>query len=225
MRCVGVDGCPGGWVGVVLGDQGVIGAVHGATLAELAAQVPDADGFGVDIPIGLPVGGQRRADVAARRLLGARRSSVFATPVREALLAPTAQEANTVSRRLTGHGLSRQAYALAPKILEADDWVAHAGVPVWEVHPEVSFAVLLGHPARAAKKTWSGLRERLAVLHRAGVELADMEGVGPRAGVDDVVDAAAAAWSTGRLVRGDGISLPDPPDIDPVTGRAVAIWA
>lgn len=224
MRVVGVDACPGGWVGVVLGDAGVERAVQGQTLAALAAQVPDAEGFGVDIPIGLPAAGPRSADDAARRFLGPRRSSVFATPVRAALHAATHAEASAIGRRLTGQGVSRQAYALARSILDADRWVAVAGAPVWEVHPEVSFAVLLGHPAHASKKTWVGLRERLVALEDAGVVLGPLPGAG-RAGPDDVVDAAAAAWSTARLVQGAGISLPDPPERDPVTGRAVAIWA
>lgn len=224
MRVVGVDACPGGWVGVVLGDAGVERAVHARTLEALAQQVPDADGFGVDIPIGLPTDGGRAADAAARDFLGARRSSVFATPVRQALLADTHAEASAVARSITGQGVSRQAYALARSILDADAWVARASAPVWEVHPEVSFTVLLGHPAGASKKTWAGLRERLGALEDAGVVLGVLPGAG-RAGPDDVVDAAAAAWSTARLVRGAGISLPDPPEEDPLTGRAVAIWA
>lgn len=224
MVSVGIDACPGGWVGVVLGSEGVREAVHGATLDTVAAHVPDATAFGVDIPIGLPVAGPRAADDAARRFLGPRRSSVFATPVLPALRAPTHAEASALSRHLTGRGVSYQAYALAPKILEADRWVSGIDVPVWEVHPEVSFAVLLGHPARASKKTWSGLRERLDALERAGVVLGALPGAG-RAGPDDVVDAAAAAWSTARLLRGEGVSFPDPPDVDPTTGRAVAIWA
>lgn len=224
MRVVGVDACPGGWVGVVLGGSGVERAVQADTLAALAAQVPAAEGFGVDVPIGLPVDGVRAADVAARRFLGVRRSSVFATPVRAALEAATHAEASAIGRRLTGQGVSRQAYALAGSILDADRWVAVAAAPVWEVHPEVSFAVLLGHPAHASKKTWVGLRERLGALKDAGIVLGALPGAG-RAGSDDVVDAAAAAWSTARLVRGAGISLPDPPELDPATGRAVAIWA
>jgi len=41
-------------------------------------------------------------------------------------------------------------------------------------------------------------------------------------GVDDLLDACAAAWSTRRLVRGEGCSLPDPPVF--VRGEAQAIW-
>lgn len=233
MIAVGVDACPGGWVAVVVAGGGggagaaleTAGAVHGATLEAIGGQLCHADGFGVDIPIGMPTHGPRRADVAARRFLGPRRSSVFTAPVRDALAAPTYAEANAMARRVTGHGLSRQAYALAPRILEAELWCGRHPTPVWEVHPEVSFAVLLGHPAAAPKKTWSGMRERRTALERAGVVLGDLPGAGPRAGVDDVLDAAAAAWSTARLLRCEARSFPDPPDVDVGTGRHVAIWA
>ena len=224
MTAVGVDACPGGWVGVVLAADGSTQAVWGETLDALAAHVPDAAGFGIDIPIGLPSDAPRPADAAARGYLGPRRSSVFSTPVREALLAGTHAEASAVSRQRIGQGLSQQAYALRAKILDADGWVAGARVPVWEVHPEVSFAELLGHPARASKKTWAGQRERLGALAAAGVALGELPGAGPAA-PDDVLDAAAAAWSTRRLLRGEGMSLPPDPPVDAETGRPIAIWA
>jgi predicted RNase H-like nuclease len=222
---VGVDACAAGWVGIVLRDDTAPAGVFGATLDELSAQVPEAAGFGVDIPIGLPTNGERHADVAARRALGARRSSLFMTPVRQALLADTHAAATQLSRHLTGKGISRQAYALAPKILEAEEWVDTLDAPVWEVHPELSFTALLGHPAKASKKTWSGMRERLDALHTAGIELGDLEGAGDRAMVDDVIDAAIVAWSARRIISGEGVPYPDPPESDGRTGRAVAIWA
>lgn len=222
---VGVDGCAAGWVGVVLGRAAAPQGVFAATLHDLARQVPDAAGFGVDIPIGLPVRGERSADLAARLALGPRRSSVFSTPVREALTAATHARATQVSRELTGKGISRQAYGLAPRILEAEAWVVDLDVPVWEVHPELSFTTLLGYPARASKKTWSGIRERVTALAAAGIELGDLGEAGRRAAVDDVVDAAAAAWSAQRLLAGRGVAYPDPPEVDERTGRLVAIWA
>jgi predicted RNase H-like nuclease len=222
---VGLDACPAGWVGIVLRDGTAPAGVFGATLQEIAAQVPDAAGFGVDIPIGLPTQGERHADVAARHALGARRSSLLMTPVRQALLADTHATATQLSRQLTGKGISRQAYALAPKILEAELWVGALDVPVWEVHPELSFTALLGHPAQASKKTWSGMRERLDALQAAGIELGGLPGAGDRAMADDVIDAAIVAWSTRRIIGGQGVPYPDPPEPDGRTGRTVAIWA
>jgi predicted RNase H-like nuclease len=222
---VGVDACTAGWIAVVLYRGRAPHGVFGATLSDIAAQVPDAAGFGVDIPIGLPTRGERSADIAARRALGARRSSLFSTPVRQALAAPTHAAATALARDLTGKGISRQAYALGPKILEAEAWIPTVAAPVWEVHPELSFTALLGHPARAPKKTWSGLHERLAALRAAGIELGDLPEVGHRAAVDDVVDAAVAAWSARRVLQGRAVPYPDPPSIDAASGRPVAIWA
>ena len=225
VTVVGIDACTAGWVAVVLRPGTAADGVFGATLSEIAAQVPAAQGFGVDIPIGLPTTGERPADLAARAALGPRRSSLFMTPVREALTATTHASATQKARELTGKGISRQAYGLAPKILEAEAWVAALQVPVWEVHPELSFTTLLGHPARASKKAWSGMRERLDALHSAGIELGELPGAGDRAATDDVVDAAVVAWSVQRLVSGKGVPYPDPPEMDAVTGRAIAIWA
>lgn len=222
MSAVGVDACKGGWVAVVLGGARPSG-VFGRSLDEVAGQIPQARGFAVDMPIGVHADRPRSADVQARQLLGPRRSSVFSAPVREALLASTHAEATTTSRRLTGRGLSQQAYALRSKILEAEEWSARAEVPVWEVHPEVSFTVLLGEPAGAPKTTWAGFRQRWHALAEAGIDLGQLEGSPGGAGVDDVLDAAAAAWSAQRLLRGEGRPIPDPPE-HADSGRPVAIW-
>ena len=225
MLAVGVDACKGGWVAVALDEAGRTEAAHAATLDALGGALPGADGFAVDIPIGLPHTGVRQADVLAKHVLGPRQASLFITPVRPALLEPTHAAATAVAHALTGKGISQQAFALGPKILEAEAWTARVAAPVWEVHPEVSFTLLLGHPARAPKRTWTGMRERLCALEAAGLVLGDFAAAGSRVGVDDVLDAAAAAWSAARLLRGEGCSFPDPPERDPATGQAIAIWA
>ena len=222
---VGIDACRGGWVAVTLASDGSTRALRAATRAEVGECLPDAGGLAVDMPIGLPVAGVRAADLAARKVLGPRWASVFLTPVRQALVATSHAEATAVSRDLAGRGVSQQAYALAPKMLEVERWLPTVGRPVWEVHPEVSFTVMAGRPAGAGKKTWAGMRERLAALRRGGVRLSDLGEAGTRVAVDDVLDAAAAAWSAARLLRGEAVSFPDPPEVDARTRRQVAIWA
>lgn len=225
MRVVGVDGCRGGWIAIALADGHPARGYFLEQLDGLLEAIPDARAVAVDIPIGLPSAGRRRADVAARQVLGVRRNSVFFAPVRQAITAATYAEANAVSRDLTGHGLSRQTFALYPKIIEAERWSRAAPVPVWEVHPEVSFRMMMQHPATSPKATWSGLRERLRALERVGIVLDDVGPAGQRAAADDVVDAAAAAWSAARLQRGEGISIPDPPETAPDSDTPMAIWA
>jgi predicted RNase H-like nuclease len=225
MVAVGVDACRQGWVAVAYQPGTDVRGVLLEDLADLSATLPEATGVGVDIPIGLLDDRHRAADLAAREVLGPRRSSIFVTPVRSALHAPTHAEASARNREVTGHGISQQAYALRGKIRQAETWVARASLPVWEVHPEVSFTTLTGRPASASKRTWAGLCERLEALRAVGIEIGRLDPAGERAGADDVIDATLAAWSTHRLLAGRGRSLPDPPEHDPATGRPIAIWA
>jgi predicted RNase H-like nuclease len=221
---VGVDACAAGWIGIVL-DHGVFAqAAVGARFRALLAAVPVASIVAVDIPIGLPERGWRRADVEARRYLGRRSSSVFATPPRAAVEASSYEDANRICRSLTGQGLSRQAWALAPKILDVDSSRADVGVSVFEVHPEVSFRALAAAPLTAGKRTWTGCVERRRLLQAVGITMPDDIGpAGRGAGMDDVLDAAVAAWSARRIADGTAQCLPDPPERD-AQGRPVAIW-
>jgi predicted RNase H-like nuclease len=197
-------------------------AIFGSTITLLVAQVPDAEAIAVDVPIGLPLAGPRAADLAARTAIGLRRSSVFPTPIRAALEAGTYEEANRVSQQATSHGISQQAWRLGPKILEVDAWVSTCPVPVWEIHPEVSFAVLSGHYLDP-KTTWAGARERCRLLRTAGIVLDDGGKAGRMVKVDDLLDAAVAAWTGRRLLVKTARSYPDPPEV--LSGRPVAIWA
>jgi predicted RNase H-like nuclease len=222
---VGADACNTGWIAAVADDERVRDVHYLPEIASLPVIVPDANVVAIDIPIGLPESGRRQADLAARSLLGARRNSVFFTPIRAAVEAATHAEATAASLRLTGLGLSRQSFALAPKLLEVEAWIRRAPCPVFEVHPEVSFAILLGAPASAPKKTWAGMAQRRRALELAGLVLDEVDGqAARRAAVDDVLDAAVAAWSARRIARGQALKLPDPPPVDP-DGRPIAIWA
>ncbi len=222
---VGVDACKTGWIAVTLvGDKGVE-AHYLPTIELLHPLAALADAVAIDIPIGLPTDGPREADLQARRFLHARRSSVFLTPVREALAAETYALATQAAIARTGSGISRQAYALRNKILDVERWLPSSASPVYEVHPEVSFAVLLGAPARASKKTWAGMVERREALEAAGISLDGIDGVAAvHAAVDDMLDAAVAAWTAGRIASGRARSFPDPPQLGS-SGNPIAIFA
>lgn len=225
-RVLGIDGCRKGWVGVTHDPQPR--GYFGATIADIALAA-DADGvvdvLAVDMPIGLPRAGVRQADVLARVRIGALASSVFPTPVREALVAPTHAEAVLISRATSGRGLSIQSYGLRAKILEVDAFVRASSRTVIEVHPEVSFALLAGRSLTTRKSTWAGLEERRTLLASAGIVVpADLGLAGRMAGPDDVLDAAAAAWSGDRYARGVAVSLPEVPE-DFGDGPSAAIWA
>lgn len=225
MSVLGVDACRRGWMAVCLDADGTASGHFGEHLSKLIDRVPDVETVGIDIPIGLPVHGRRLADVAARDRLGPRRQSVFMTPVRAAITAPSHAAGTQISVLHTGHGMSQQAYRLGPKILETEAFVAAVPIDVREVHPEVSFSVLLGHPATYTKKTWAGMEERRRALHEAGIDLRGIGSAGRHAAPDDVLDAAVAAWTARRVARGAAISVPDPPETPPGGGRPMAIWA
>jgi predicted RNase H-like nuclease len=225
MDVLGVDGCSGGWVGVVLDEHGAVRAVAGRALPDLLDQAPTLAAVAIDIPIGLLHQGFRDADLAARAFLGnSRRSTVFITPPRSVLESPTYAEASQRCRALTGKGLSRQSWALAARILEADRLQPKLAVPLREAHPEVSFMAMAGAPLRASKHTWAGHCERLRLLVTAGIALPDDLGPAGRfAGTADMLDAAAVAWTARRVATGTARPLPDQPR-QTADGHPIAIW-
>ncbi len=228
MAVLGVDACRGGWAGLLIADDGSVRGLFAAdipTLAARAASFAKVTVIAVDMPIGLPDTGTRAADILARAVVGPRWQSVFITPVRTALGESTHAAASRRNRELTGRGISQQAFGLAGRIIEVDDWARTTATPVIEVHPEVSFAALAGIPLTFGKKTWAGAALRRGLLAREGIHLADDLGeVGARAAVDDVFDAAEAAWSARRYVAGVARCYRDPPQAFS-DGFRSAIWA
>ncbi|HXT88298.1 MAG TPA: DUF429 domain-containing protein [Trebonia sp.] len=210
---VGVDGCAAGWVAVTLGRAGhpaatVVSVAVAATLDGL----PLAGVTGIDMPLGLLAAGWRDADLFARRALGRRGATVFPIPPRPVWECQTYAEANLTCRDLTGKGFSIQAWGLRRKIAEADDFRRRAlGAPrparLHEVHPELSFTALAGAPLPDSKHTRAGLAIRRELLAKAGITLpAKVAG----AGENDVLDAAAVAWSARRIAAGQAIILTSP---------------
>ena len=246
----GVDGCKGGWIAVyedtasrtltcrIVKEFEDVFGMHHPPLAVVA----------VDMPIGLWAGGGRACDKAARGALGKRSSSIFSAPaagvidryceIGEQFTYDCAKKLNeelTGTEEAKGKGLSRQSYALVPKIAEVRGYLL--GRPagdesrVHEVHPEVSFAAMnaqrgssskpiclsKGHEMRHPKKTLAGFVERRALLRRKDVfgsrfeELeANAAGFDPdgRAALDDFYDALACLWTAWRVSKKECGSLP-----------------
>ena len=113
------------------------------------------------------------------------------------------------SVRQSGTGISQQAYALRTKIFEVEELLDAA------MDPTIS-----------SKRTWAGLEERRLILANQGLAIeGPMLPGGTHAGVDDILDAAIAAWSARRLIAGIGESFPSHPDQFSLAGRPIAIWA
>jgi predicted RNase H-like nuclease len=226
---LGFDGAPAGWVAVTL-EAGTVCRVEVVTHLRdrLPVGATGVDAIAVDMPVGL-VDAERDADRAARRVLPGRASSIFSTPPRSVVDGWRAGEVRThaeavaVTRRITGKGVSQQAWRLVPKIAEVDDLVA-SGVPVLEVHPEVAFAVLAGEPL-PRKRSWAGLSARRALLATVGVMLPDRFPDDHLAAPDDVVDAAVCAWVADGAVAGPPLRQLPADTGQWAHGRPIAIHA
>lgn len=166
---------------------------------------------GLDMPIGLPDAGRRACDDLTRARLGPRRSSVFPTPPRPVLGSADHAEALRRSRAIDGRGISIQAFNLLPKIAEVDAAIdPDLAEAVVEVHPESAFAELAGAPLLTTKRTAEGRAARLALLAGPFPDSTALLTTLPRgAAADDVLDAAAAAWSTRRWAAGAALVLGD----------------
>ena len=197
-RVLGVDGCPGGWVGALVDDTGV--TWHTGPFTSMLAL--GADVVAVDIPIGLPSGGdRRRADVEARELLAAQRSSVFLVPPRVVLEAGSQPEATLLSRAAGSVGVSIQTFHILNKVAEVDALV-RGRCDVIEVHPEVSLRRLCGRPL-PPKRSAAGRAQRLEVLRTWLPDLTLPSPLPGRAQPDDCLDALACAWTAERWRRGE----------------------
>ncbi len=208
----GIDAWKGGWVGVVLRDGRFETAVTARRLFDLLSGFGEASQVGIDMPIGFPTEGTRRADEEARRLVGRLWASVFLVPPRSVIEASTYLRARRTARRVWDRSISAQTYALRARILEVEAAAAYDG-RLMEVHPEVSFRTMAGEPLRFSKRTWNGQQQRSSLLAAHGIEIpATLEEAG-RVPADDVLDAAAVAWSAGRRLQGEAARLPS--DADP----------
>jgi predicted RNase H-like nuclease len=221
---LGVDGCKLGWVGIELHGGSYVAAHVDSSLGGLVAAVPDAVAIGVDIPLGLMAGEVRASDRAAKRRLGARSSSLFVMPPRPVFDAPHHAAATAMATALTGTGISIQTWQLRRKFLEAEELHDQTPLPLHEVHPELSFREMGLLTSDGRKKSWRGQRARLRILAEHGIDIPEDLGAAVAAvAADDVLDAAAAAWSAQRIATGSAFSLPDPPQVNE-RGRRLAIW-
>ncbi len=236
----GVDGCPGGWIAAIE-DGGTVRAKTFARFADLAASLGDEALIAVDMPIGLPdhCFGGRGPEQLVRPLLGARQSSVFSIPSRDAVHACTdaqaaadwygAHRACCAAARATStpsRAVAIQGFGLFRKIRELDAFLreepGRAGRIV-EGHPELAFWRLNGRaPLSQPKKVKGaphgpGLAERAALLAAEGFDtslLAALPFPALGAARDDLLDACAMLTVARRLAVGAAESFPPGPPRD-----------
>ncbi len=202
------------------------------TFALLLAAQRSAAVIAVDIPIGLSESAPRPADQAARRFLGPRGSSVFPAPCRPALGGASYAAASARSFAASGKRLSKQTFAIVPKIREVDRALradAATAQRVVEVHPEVSFAVLNhDRPMPQSKKRAEGRAARRALLPKASqtaLDAARPRWLQGQVTTDDLLDALVALWTAGRVLEGRARGFPPTPLVRDAFGLPMQIVA
>jgi predicted RNase H-like nuclease len=234
----GVDGCRAGWIVALVRSDGCDFRLHVLSRFDEIPTLPERPAFiAVDMPIGLPerIGANGRGpERAVRSLLGARRSSVFSVPSRSAVFAQDFGTACRLAAQTSDPSkkVSRQLFAIAPKIREVDAYLRGASATassVFEVHPELAFwrlngdRVLSEPKKRKGRLHGPGLALRRALLVLAGLR-GDLAEAPPGAAADDVLDALACAVIARRIHFGLAKPFPDPPLRDEF-GLQIAIWA
>lgn len=209
---MGIDGCRAGWV-VVRATLTPFNVVEASVTPDLDGVMLDVDAgsvasVAVDMPIGLSEHGTRACDVMAREHLGPRRASIFPAPARGTLDAVDHTDAISMSRRLTGRGLSIQSWNLAPKIKALDELInPQRQSVVHESHPELAFTRIAGTPMTHNKRRREGREERLRALGLRGIDELPARPGG--AAIDDLIDAMVLSHTAAALVDGTAWVLGD----------------
>jgi len=120
-------------------------------------------------------------------------------------------------------GTWHRSFALRRKIFEVDACAANDD-RIYEVHPEVCFTEMKGEPLTHPKKSWHGQTTRLRLLENAGITIPDDLGDVGKIPPDDIIDAAAAAWSAVRIIDGRAMRAGDPNSGGRPNQNAGFIW-
>ena len=225
---IGVDGCRNGWVAVMEEESRVMAVFVGDIGGWLKSLKRDVRIF-IDMPIGLPDGPHPRAcDGLARKRLGKRACTIFSVPARSVLKASDYRDACDCNRLHLGKGLSKQSWAIVPKIAELDgalDGVPHLRDRIFEAHPELAFSGLGGAEViRHSKRSEAGACLRKAVLMEK-VGFPDpaslLRSLPGEVQQDDLLDAMALCALAGKDPSRIH-TLPDPPEQDD-TGKPMGI--
>ncbi len=222
-KCVGIDGCKGGWVAVSITDTEFEVDVF-RNIEEFCLKYDDWDRILIDMPIGLPeCNTDIRPDGAARKMLKGKTSSIFNTPCRQAVYADTYSEANEINRQMLEKGLSSQSYAICSKIKEIDEFLNNNPEyknRILESHPELCFARLnSGEPLYDNKKTYEGMRKRIELLSRYCDQTDDIityarDNPKLKNCMDDVVDSLCLAVTGMRSMEKGIKTIPENPMVD-----------
>jgi predicted RNase H-like nuclease len=235
---VGVDGCRAGWFAVFLEEENENGfGWEVAIFPEFSLLIDFLENkyshaeplILIDIPIGLKNGGtgERLSDVEARKILKARKSSIFPVPCGEAVYEETYEKACEINKRLTGKSISKQAWNIVPKIRDIDRFLAKNKSyreKVREVGPEICFQSFAGFSMKYSKKKVEGFLERKEALKNANackfvdeiIEYSLSKYRRKDLAKDDILDALAAALTAVQGSKYGFVYVPYEPEIDSI---------
>ena len=209
---IGIDGTSTGWIASIGSARNkVLSTIrYSEKLHRLLSNYPNSVVV-IDMPIELNKKNYlRECDVLAKKYLGSNfQSSVFIPPLKRVLQCSSYQEANKLSKEITGRGLSKQAWYLKNKINEVRG-VSKIYNRVYEGHPECSFKMLKKETLIAKKKSVLGIFERLDLLKKAGLDPLSISieiEKNSKIKIDDVLDSMALFITALRIVEGNYLCL------------------
>lgn len=184
LVAIGCEGALGGWLTAECVGDSAADSSSWRTSISLRASIADVADRRADsnaiVAMAVPMGlldsvDFRTCDRQAREVLGDRRVCVWAPPSRPLLTASTYTEARLRVAELRktrpkAKSLTAQQFGLAPRIKEADDWLQdHPGAQEWlhEVHPELAFCDMAGHPLEEKKSSQAGQHARRRLVEHA----------------------------------------------------------
>ena len=209
---IGVDGTSFGWIASIGNskDKRLSTIKFSQDLNKLLSAYPGSIVV-IDMPIELNKKNYlRTCDILAKKYLGkAFQSSIFIPPLKRVLKCSTYQEANELSKKIVGKGLSKQSWHLKSKINEVQQ-ISKLSNTIYEGHPECSFKMLKNETLKAKKKSVSGIFERLDILKRVGLEPLSVNlklENNSSIKIDDVLDSMVLFITALRIVEGNYLCL------------------
>ena len=230
-QAIGVDGCRGGWIAVSFVAENGPGSAEARFFKCFSGLLKHftSSVMVIDMPIGFVRDGPegRNCDKEVRERLGSpRKSSVFTPPCRKALYVEDYCAAKALNFERTGKSLSKQTWAIVPKMREVDTAITpNMQDHILEGHPEIAFALAVGEPMKCSKAKLHGHFERFRCLHDLGFDPAQAAGDLPEnlnATIDDLLDACVLSHVAQRSINGKAQCFGDNARDD--KGLLMAIW-
>lgn len=173
---LGISACKNGWVACVLPttDEPASYITH-TKLRSLLGVFPGLQLACIDIPTVLEEGpGPRGCDDRARKILGLRGKTDGYAPSKSVLKCKSYKDAVRCNKRDTGIMLSKESWALIPKMKEIAELMN--GGPRWaskllESNPDLVILGLTGDLPQSSDKTTKGLTERRDILREFGIDI------------------------------------------------------